>query len=153
MATVTTTDENIVVNRDYTDNFSVKDTAMKNLAEKYFGDEDISTLNVGVLGFTLEQIANLTEDSFNTMSILINEAFPNKAIIPEDIYSHAAIFQIDNTFTACSQCAFVMLLNQEEILSHATTISNRKIFYLDKRMIISVEGIPFTLDYDIQIIA
>lgn len=151
MASITTTDENMIVNRDYTDNFAIKESAMNNLAQKYFGDEDISTLNVGVLGFTLEQIANITEDSFNTMAILINEAFPNKAVIPEDIYSHAAIFQIDNTFTACAQCSFVMLLNQEEILSHATTKNNRKVFYLDKRMIISVEDIPFTLDYDIQI--
>ena len=127
MASVTTTDEHIVVDRDYTDNFSVKETALQNLAKKYFGDEDISQLNAGVLGFTLEQIANLTEDSFNTMAILINEAFPNKAVIPEDIYSHAAIFQIDNTFTACSQCTFVMLLDQKEILQHALTKNNKKV--------------------------
>lgn len=151
MASVTTTDEHIVVDRDYTDNFSVKETALQKLGKKYFGDEDVSKLNVGVLGFTLEQIANLTEDSFNTMSILINEAFPNKAVIPEDIYSHAAIFQIDNTYTACAQCTFVMLLDQAEVLKYATTKNNKKVFYIDKKTIISVEEIPFTLDYDIVI--
>lgn len=146
-----TTDNNIIVDRDYTDNFSIKDTAIKKLGQKYFEDVELSGLNVGALGFTLEQIANITEDAFNTSSILMNEAFPNKAIIPESIYSHAAIFQLDNTFSTCSKCTFIMLLMQEEILKFGKKNGSKISFYLDKRTVISVEGIPFTLDYDIQI--
>ena len=88
--------DNIILDRDYTDIFSIKENTMDTLGKKYFPDVELSGLNVGLLGFTLEQIGNITEDSFNTASIMVNEIFPNKAIIPESIYSHAAIFQMDN---------------------------------------------------------
>lgn len=146
-----TTDTDIVIDRDYSDIYSIKQTAMDKLGPKYFEDVSLSGLNVGELGFVLEQIGNITEDAFNTSAILINESFPNKAIIPESIYSHAANFQLDNTFTSCAKCSFVMLLQQSEILEHGVTIDNRTSFYIDKRTIFSVEDIPFTLDYDIRI--
>lgn len=147
-----TTDNNeIVVNRDYTDNFSIKQTALAQLGEKYFSDINLSGLNVGVLGFTLEQIANITEDAFNTASVLITEAFPNRATIPESIYSHAALFQIDNTFAKCASCTFLMILQQEDVLKYGTTSGSITTFYLDKNTLISVEDITFTLDYDIKI--
>lgn len=150
MASVTT-DENIIVERDYSDNFSIKETAMQTLGQKYFEDIDLAGLNVGALGFTLEQIANITEDAFNSASILMNEAFPNKASIPESIYTHAAIFQIDSTFIQCASCSFVMLLQQEEILKYGKTENGKTTFFIDKKTVIEVEGIPFTLDYDIKI--
>lgn len=151
MATATTTTDNIIVNRDYTDNFSIKETAMTTLGEKYFGDLDLSALNVGALGFTLEQIANITEDAFNSISVLFNESFPIKACIPESIYSHAAVFQIDSTFASCSKCSFIMMLSQDEVLEYGESVNGKKQFFIDKRTIISVEGKPFTLDYDIKI--
>lgn len=146
-----TSDENIVVERDYTDIYSIKETAINKLGPKYFEGIDISGLNVGELGFVLEQIGNITEDSFNTASILIKESFPNKAVIPESIYSHAAIFQIDNTFANCAKCVFVMLLKQDEILSHGTKNGSKTIYCIDKNTVFTVEDIPFTLDYDIKI--
>ena len=150
MANVTS-DENIVVDRDYSDVYAIKETAMNTLGKKYFEDVSLSALNVGELGFVLEQIGTITEDAFNTASVLINEAFPNKCVIPESIYSHAAIFQLDNTFTPCAQCVFILMLEQNEILKYGKTDNNRTVFYLDKNTIINVEGIPFTLDYDIRI--
>lgn len=150
MANVTT-DENIVVSRDYSDNFSIKKTMLEKYGPKYFENLDLAALNVGELGFVLEQMANITEDSFNTQAILINEAFPNKAILPESIYSHAAIFQLDNTFSKCAKCTFVMLLLQSEILKLGNTVGNRTTFFIDRKTIFSVEDIPFTFDYDIKI--
>lgn len=147
----TTDDGNIVVERDYTDNFSIKSTAMEKLGEKYFEDIDLAGRNVGLLGFTLEHIANITEDSFNTSSILIKEAFPNKAMIPESIYSHAAIFQLSDIFASCGTCSFMLILQENEVLSNAQDENGKRRFYLDKNTIITVEGIPFTLDYDIRI--
>ena len=114
-----TTENNIIIDRDYTDNFSVKDTAISKLGSKYFGDIELSGLNVGELGFVLEQVANITEDSFNTASVLINEIFPNKAVLPESLYSHAAIFQIDDAFVPCASCVFIMMLEQSENMNLA----------------------------------
>lgn len=156
MATAVTSDSNLVVSRDYTDIYAIKDTALKTLAQKYFPDIPLSKLNIGVLGFLLEQVGNITEDSFNTASILMQEAFPNRAIIPESIYSHAAIFQISNAFVKCGKCSFIMKLSADEILENAEIDSTNKRyhnFFIDRRMIFTVDDIPFTLDYDIQIIA
>jgi hypothetical protein len=146
-----TEDTNIVVDRDYSDNFSIKDTAISKLGTKYFGDVELAGLNVGALGFTLEQIGNITEDAFNTVSILLKESFPNKATIPESIYSHAAVFQLNNAFASCAQCSFVLMLEQKDILEKGTTENGITTFYLDKKTSVEVEGIPFTLDYDIKI--
>lgn len=153
MATAVTSNENVIVTRDYTDNFSIKDTAINKLGPKYFEDVDLAGLNVGELGFVLEQIANITEDAFNTSSVMMGEAFPNKAVMPESIYSHAAIFQLNNVFTQCGECSFVLLLQQEDVLKYGATEGSKTRFYIDKRTVISVEDIPFTLDYDVEIVA
>ena len=146
-----TSDKNITINRDYSDNFAIKETVMNTLGTKYFGDVELSALNVGALGFTLEQVSNITEDGFNTASVMLNEAFPNKAIMPESIYSHAAVFQLSNAFTPCGNCSFILLLQQSDILQYGETDGNNIIYYIDKRTVINVEDTPFTLDYDIQI--
>jgi hypothetical protein len=151
MATAVTTDEKIVVSRDYTDNFSIKESAMATLGPKYFEGVSTDALNLGELGFVLEQISNITEDSFNTASVLLNEAFPNKAVIPESILSHAAIFQIDNTFANCGKCSFIILLQQSDILTYGTVSGDVTTFYLDKKTVINITDIPFTFDYDIKI--
>ena len=151
MATAVTTDEKIVVSRDYTDNFSIKESAMATLGPKYFEGVSTDALNLGELGFVLEQISNITEDSFNTASVLLNEAFPNKAVIPESILSHAAIFQIDNTFANCGKCSFIILLQQSDILTYGNVSGDVTTFYLDKKTVINITDIPFTFDYDIKI--
>lgn len=150
-----TEQENIVVERDYSDIAAIKETAINTLGNKYFEGIDVSGLNVGEFGFVLEQIGNITEDAFNTASMLIHEAFPNKAIIPESIYSHAAIFQLDCTFSSCAKCVFIMVLEQSDVLKYGESKGNKVSFYLDKHTSFTIptldSTIPFTLDYDIRI--
>lgn len=153
MASAVTTNDNVVITRDYTDNFSIKETAINKLGPKYFEGVDLAGLNVGELGFVLEEIANITEDAFNTASVMMNEAFPNKAIMEESIYSHAAIFQLNNAFTSCGHCSFIFLLQQDDILRYGESTGQKTRFYIDKKTIINVEDIPFTLDYDVEIMA
>ena len=153
MASAVTTKENIIVDRDYTDIYAIKDTAMEKLGQKYFGDIPLAGLNVGELGFVLEQVGNITEDSFNTSSVMLNEAFVNKAVLPESIYSHAAVFQLDNSFTPCGECSFIFLLQTKDIHDYGTVDGTKTRFYIDKETIVSVEDVPFTFDYDIEIVA
>lgn len=154
MATAVTTDDTIIIDRDYKDNFSIKNDIMNTLVPKYFPEVELAELNVGLLGLTTEYLANSTEDAFNTASIYINEAFPQRAIIPESIYSHAAIFQLSNVFTPCAKCQFVFLLTQSEILEKGVADSAERkhiVFMLDRNTTFYVEDIPFTFDYDIRI--
>lgn len=154
-----------IVERDYVDNFSVKEYVTDGLMGKYFEDIDVNLRNVGMFGYTTEIVTNTSEDAFNTGSVLFRECFPNRAQLAESIYSHAAIFQLDDVFSSAASCKFLLVLEEDAILknmensndfsNHYTgtyKISNNKsMFYfcIDKNTTIYVKETPFTLDYDI----
>ena len=144
-------EENTNIIRDYTDSFSIKDYAFNTLGPKYFPETEISDLNIGLTGLTMEQIANFTEDAFRTASTLINEAYPNRAQIAENIYSHAAIFQLDSNFASAAKCMFTLWIAEEDIMKYGDNKVDYIEFRIDADTKISVEDIPFTLDYDIII--
>ena len=145
-----------VVTRDYRDIFSYKDAAFNVLGPKYYPNTNLSNLNIGLTGYVLEQMGNISEDSFNTISTLIKEMFPNRAQIPESIYSYAAMFQLSNAFSNAAECKFLLVFEEEvlrELLSaaNANSQNNNGKIYLDKDTKIIVEDIIFVLDYDIEI--
>lgn len=140
--------------RNYRDLFSFKEYALE-LAKKYFPDQDVSTLNIGMIGFASELLGTATEDSFNTISVLIKEMFPNKAQLPDSIYSHAAIFQLANSFASAAACRFLLVFEEDTISKKMDEVNslgaNISTIYLDKDTQIIVEDKIFTLDYDIAI--
>ena len=144
----------ITVDRDYIDNFAIKEFVDNGLLEKYFGDIDVSLRTVGMVGYTTELVTNCTEDTFNTGSVLFRESFPNRAQMTESIYSHAAIFQLDDTFSTASTCTFLLVVEEEAILKNMLNHYNKDTgiynFFIDKNTTIYVEDIPFCLDYDIR---
>lgn len=141
------------INRSYIDNYAIKEFITDNLIQKYFPDIDVSLRTVGMVGMTSELISNIAEDSFNATSVLFREGFPNRAEIPESIYSHASIFQLSNIFSHASACSFLIVLEEDSIINNMTynSVSGMYYFYLDKNTTIYVENIPYVLDYDIRI--
>ena len=149
MADITTID------RDYSDNFSIKAFISDELIEKYFPDVDVSIRTTGTIGLLSEQISNISEDAFNTASVYFREAFPNRAQIPESIYSHAAIFQYSDIFATPAACKFLIILKEDAIISnmvsHYDKDSGIYHFYIGKDTKIYVQDIPFSFDYSIVI--
>lgn len=146
--------EKINIVRDYADNYSVKEQAVNVIVPKYFDSEEVSDRTSGMLGFTTEQLSNISEDAFNTASVLFREQFPNRAEIPESIFSHASIFQLSNIFSTAASCDFIIVLSEDMIVKKMTTDPTNpgiNYFFIDKNTKIMVEDIPFTLDYDIRI--
>ena len=88
------------IERSYIDNYAIKEFVQNDLVPKYFPDIDVSLRTVGMIGLTTEMISNVSEDGFNATSVLFRETFPNRAEMPESIYSHAAIFQLSNIFSS-----------------------------------------------------
>ena len=145
--------DKLTVTRSYRDNFSIKEFTENELVPKYFGDIDASLRTVGMIAFTTEQISNIAEDVFNSGTVLFRETFPNRAQIPESIYSHAAIFQISNVLSTAAQCTFLLVMEEKAIIKNMIASENNKSrfnFYIDKDTIIYVENIPFSIDYDIH---
>lgn len=142
--------DTVVVTTSYVDNFSIKDFAFTKLSPKYFDNvENLSNLNIGSIGFTMEQISNFTEDAFNTGATLIKEAFPSRAQIPESIYSHSSIYQLSNQFANPSKCTFAIVLKEEDIIQYGTFYNNYYKLSIDKDTTIQVEDKFFVPDYDI----
>lgn len=139
------------VDRDYSDNFSIKEMAKETLVPKYFEGKDVSDLNVGLLGYTTELISDGLEDTFNTVSTLHEEMFPNRAKLPSSILSHAAIFQLSNGMANAASCDFILLMKEQYVIDNFQQENGNNVFYIDKDTKILVEDIVFTLDYDIVI--
>lgn len=146
--------ETVIIDRDYIDNFSVKEYCENTLIPKYFPDIDVSLRTVGMLGYVTELITNYGEDTFNTGSVLFRETFPNRAQVEESIYSHAAIFQLDYVFSTAAACKFLLVLDEETIIKTMVNYYDKDTgiyhFYIDKDTIIYIEDTPYSLDYDIQ---
>lgn len=145
----------ITIDRDYIDNYSVKEFAKDKLMDTYFSDIDVNLRNVGMFGYTTELITNISEDTFNTGSVLFRESFPNRAQLDESIYSHAAIFQLDDVLSCASSCKFLLVLEEEAIIKNMEVNKDKNNknmfhFFIDKNTTIYIEDIPFTLDYDIM---
>lgn len=147
------TTENIEINRDYMDTFSVKDFAINDILPKFFPELQTSNLTTGMIGMVSDYIATITEDSFNTGSSLVAEAFPTRARMESSIYANAAIFQLSNAFADASRCQFMIILNEADVRRNFKYKegSDYSYFYIDKDTKIMVDKIPFALDYDIEI--
>lgn len=154
-----------IITRDYIDNYAVKEFVQNGLIDSYFDDIDVDLRTISMVGYTTELISNCSEDAFNTGSVLFRESFPNRAQIDESIYSHAAIFQLDDIFSSAASCKFLLVLEEEAIIknmmsntefeneySSVINISpSRNMYYfcISKDTTIYVDDTPFTLDYDI----
>lgn len=145
-------DEGQVYDRDYVDNFSIKEFAVNDLMPKYFPD-DVSHLTVGLEGMITDYVGTVTEDAFNAASTYLMETFPSRAQFSSSIYANAAIFQLSNAFSTPAQCEFLILLDTKDIKKNFIQKQGDryKYFYIDKDTTFYVEDIPFTLDYDIAI--
>ena len=98
------------INRDYVDNYSVKELVADHIMPTYFPDMDQESLVTGETGMMAELIGTITEDAFNTGSSLIAESFPSRAKMESSIYSNASIFQLTNAFAEASECDFVLAI-------------------------------------------
>lgn len=149
---VSETTNETVIERSYIDNAAIKEFTTGTLVPKYFSNIEPSLRNVGLIGMTTELISNVAEDGFNATSVLFREIFPNRAEIPESIYSHAAIFQLSGVFANSATCNFIIAFRESEIINHMVKnpVSGIYEFNINKDLTVYVEEIPFTLDYDIK---
>lgn len=146
-----------VTKRNYIDIFDFKKLTTDVLVPKYFPDQDISTLNVGLIGMVSEAEGTVSEDTFRSVSTLLKEFFITKATLPESIYSYAAIYQLSNIIGVPAECTFLLIFDESELAEVFKEASmyapdkNSNCIYIGKNTTIYVEDIPFTLDYDIEI--
>lgn len=146
--------DNKIYVRDYTSNFKVKEYIQKVLLPMYFPGIPLNKLNLGLSGMVGELIGQGVEDAFTTASLMMNEAFITKAILPRSIYANAAKFGLGGTFATPSRCKFALQLSIDDIIRYSEQVPNTNTYRycLDKDTRIYLnDDFSYRLDYDIFI--
>lgn len=137
--------------RDYSSIHNMKKFIMDQIAPKYFNMDETNDLTIGSLGFMTELVGTSAEDSYNTVSVYLNEMFPHLAIIPETIYNNATLFKIDGTFGTAAESTMYIFIPEEIVINNGSKNGDIYEFVLDSDMVIDVENLHFMLDYSIRI--
>lgn len=145
MATTTNT-------RNYSSIYNIKDFVRNSIIPKYFDMTKISDMNMGLMGVTVDLATTTAEDTFNVVTTMIKEMFPNTAELPESIYSYAALFQLDEMFATPASLESILLIREDDIINFAEIENNNTIFTLDRALVIDIKGIQYALDYDVKIL-
>lgn len=145
--------ENEIYVKNYTSNFDIKEYIQQILVPKYFPDVPMNSLNLGLVGLVSEYISNGIEDAYGTSSLMMNEAFITKAILPKSIYANASLFDLGYKFATPSQCKFALQVSLTDIEKYAEKVPNTNIYRycIDKDTRIQVSELNYRLDYDIYI--
>ena len=145
--------ENEIYVKNYTSNFDIKEYIQQILVPKYFPDVPLNSLNLGLVGLVSEYISNGIEDAYGTSSLMMNEAFITKAILPKSIYANASLFDLGYKFAVPSQCKFALQVSLSDIEKYSEKVPNTNIYRycIDKDTRIQVSELTYRLDYDIYI--
>ena len=137
---------------NYSDDSRSKDYIMNELMPRVFHDVPMNNLNIGMFSIISEYLSQGLENQAFTSSFFFNESFITKAVLPDSIYSEAAIFNIGYSFATPSCCVFLLELKLEDIFANATLNADTGLyeFILDKNTKINLtNGNVYSLDYDI----
>lgn len=135
-----------------TNMYSMLDHWLKNIAPNYFDLDDLSLNRVGLFGYVNEIMAHGQENIMNENSVLYNEFFFKRAVLPKSIYAYASHYAIDETGATPSVMTFAIGISEEELLEKSITDSTGSYFIIDSGTEIILEGeVVYTIDYPIKI--
>lgn len=139
--------------RNYTSNFNIKEFVQDVMMPKAFPNIPMNKLNLGFTGIMTEMISQAIEDSQGTASLMMNEAFITRAILPNSIYSDASLYDLGYTFAVPSTCSFALQLWLPDIIKFSTQVKNTSTFRykLDRNTKLILSNNSYKLDYDIFI--
>ena len=138
---------------DRTNMYDMMEYWLKNISPKYFDLQDVSLNRLGLFGNTNEIMAHSFESIVNENSILYNELFFKRAVLPNSIYSYASHYNVTNLTAKPATMSFAIGMDEQTLLNNAIQDDNGdSYFIIDSNTEIIVEDkITFMLDYDIKI--
>lgn len=139
---------------NYSEDSRIKKYIQNVLAPRVFHDIPLNVLNTGAFSLNSEYLSQVIENLAFTSSFYFNESFITKAVLPDSIYSEAAIFNIGYDFATPSSCNFLLELKINDIFANAIQNPDTRLweFRLDKDTKFNLSnGNVYSLDYDILI--
>ena len=143
-----------VILNNISDDAQSKQYISEVLMPKVFHDIPLGVLNTGSLGIINEYMSQCMEQIGFTSAFYFNESFITKAVLPDSIYSEAAIFNIGYSYATPSTCQFLLELKIDDIYKNAKLNADNNLyeFILDKNTKFNLSnGNIYSLDYDILI--
>lgn len=139
--------------RNYTSNFDIKEYIQEEMIPKAYPDIPMNKLNGGFIGIVSEMISDAIEDAQGTSSLMLNESFITKAILPESIYSEASVYNIGYNMAVPSKCSFAIEIWLPDVIKYSTMITNTNTYryYLDKDTKVILGDNIYKFDYDVII--
>lgn len=138
---------------NYTSNFDIKEFIQDVLVPKAFPNIPMNKLNLGFTGVTSEMLSQAIEDAHGTASLMMNEAFITRAVLPDSIYSEASLFNLGYTFAHPTKCSFALQLWLDDVIKFSTQVRNTNTtrYRLDKNTKLILGDNSYKLDYDVII--
>ena len=143
-----------VILNNISDDAQAKQYISNVLMPRVFHDIPLNILNTGSLSIINEYMSQAMEQIGFTSAFYFNESFITKAVLPDSIYSEAAIFNIGYSFGIPSTCNFLLELKVEDIYKNSVYNADNGLyeFILDKETKFNLDnGNVYSLDYDILI--
>lgn len=132
--------------------YDIMEHWLSTIAPNYFDIEDVSLNRLGLFGYVNEAMSEAVSDISNESSVLYNEMFFKRAVLPRSIYAHASHYNITDTNAVPASMQFAIGFNEVMLLNKSITDETGSYFIIDSKSKILVEDdIPFSLDYDIRI--
>lgn len=137
---------------DRSNMYDLEEYWLKEIAPKYFDMKDISLNRVGLFGYINEIMSHSVESIANENSILYNEIFFKRAVLPQSIYAYASHYGIEDIMAKPATMGFALGIREDTLLKKSISKGDETYFIIDSDSTIMVENeIPFMLDYDIKI--
>lgn len=139
--------------RNYTDIYSIKDYMINVYGPKHFNMEDVNRFSDGLMGYTTEIAAVTTEDAFLAMNTHMKEMFISQASHPETIGIYAAQLDVDGEIATAAELRYMLFIKRSDIHEYGTKKDTEIIFTVDKAIDIVIDGVIYSLDYDVVVTA
>lgn len=145
-------DKDIVV-RNYTNNFDIKEYIQQELVPAAFPQIPMNKLNLGFTGVVSEYMSQAIEDVQGEASLMLNEAFITKAVLPSSIYADAAVYELGYRFATPSVCSFAIEIWLDDIINNAEPVSHTSTYryVVDRDTKVVLGDNEYKFDYDINI--
>ena len=133
-----------------TDTYQIAET-VNNVAKQYIPEMTEDTLAIGLPGLIVSLETKKIKDALIETNTLGNEVFPSRALLDQNVITHAIMQGIDYINSAPARMTVILGLSLTDFEKYATDYGDGiKIFRFDKYCEMLIGGeYPFHLDYDI----
>jgi len=126
---------------------------LSDIASKYFNFSDTNNYKIGIFGYINEVMSTVTQDAFNSINVAKREFYAASAENIDSFYKMAGNYEVDIPLVVPAKCNIALFITEKDIIENSSIVDGTYTFILDNTMEILADGIQFTLDYPIRILA